>query len=135
MFEKRLTERIMEGASECRLAIEPSAVLMDVLSYLSALFNTRQGSVMTRPDFGMVDINGVVHKFPDAIGELSAEIRRQIEMFEPRLRDVVVHHVPMPERPLNLAFTVTANLTLGTRRERVTVETELGDNGLMRVIV
>jgi type VI secretion system protein len=135
MFEKRLTERIIAGSSRTRLAVEPSAMLDDVLTHLAKLFNTRQGSVMTRPDFGMIDINDVVHKFPDAIAELRAEIKRQIETFEPRLKDVSVQHVPMPERPLSLAFNVTASLTFGDRKERVSLATELGDNGLMRVIV
>jgi type VI secretion system protein len=134
MFEKRLIERILTGSSGTRLTIDASAVLNDVLSHLSELFNTRQGSVMIRRDYGMIDINDVIHRFPDAVAELRTEIKRQIDTFEPRLREVSVQHVPMPDRPLSLVFNVTATLDLGTRTERVTVETELGDDGLMRVL-
>ena len=135
MFEKRLTERIMAGTSGRRLAAEPSAVFEDVVSFLSALFNTRQGSVMIRPDFGMIDINSIIYRFPDAIVHLRTEIKRQIETFEPRLTDVSVQHIPTPDRPLSLAFGITASLTVGTGKERVTLKTELGDLGLMRLIV
>ncbi len=133
MFEKRLRERIMGDEAARRIATEPSALLEDVLQHLRELFNVRQGSVPARPDYGMVDINGVIHRFPDAIGILRAEIRRQIEEFEPRLNDISVRHVPMPDRPLSLVFSVTATLTLPDKAQRVVLETEVGDDGFVRL--
>lgn len=133
MFEKRLRERIMGDDAARRVATDPSSMLDDVLQHLRELFNVRQGSVPARPDYGMVDINGVIHRFPDAIGILRTEIRRQIEEFEPRLSDVSVRHVPMPDRPLGLVFSVAATLALPDKSQRVVLETEVGDDGFVRL--
>jgi type VI secretion system protein len=133
MFEKRLRERIMGDETARRIATDPSALLDDVLRHLRELFNVRQGSVSARPDYGMVDINGVIHNFPDGIAVLRAEIRRQIESFEPRLRDVAVRYVPTEDNALRLVFSVSATLTLGEKTQRIALEAEVGDNGFIRV--
>lgn len=123
----------MTGDNRARIEPDPSAVLGDVLDHLRELFNVRQGSVPTRADYGMPDFNDVVHEFPDAIGILRAEIQRQITLFEPRLRDVGVRHVPTPERPLSLVFSVTALLVLSGQEHRVRVETEVSEDGIIRL--
>jgi type VI secretion system protein len=133
VFEKRLLERILTGDDRTRIELDPSAVLQDVLDHLRELFNVRAGSVPTRPDYGMPDFNDVVHEFPDALATLRAAIQRQIVLFEPRLREVGVRHVPTPERPLGLVFSVTALLALPGREHRVTVETEVSEDGIIRL--
>ncbi|MEJ0014964.1 MAG: type VI secretion system baseplate subunit TssE [Acetobacteraceae bacterium] len=124
----------MLGEAKGKLVIEPSALLEDVLDHLQELFNVRQGSVPTRADYGMSDFNDIAHQFPDALLVLRNEIRRQIVEFEPRLRDVTVRHVPMPEEPLKLVFSVIATLVLPDRTQRVVMETEVGENGLIRLV-
>lgn len=133
MFEKRLLERIAGGTSGERIGFDPSVLLEDVLCHLRDLFNVRQGSVPTRPDYGMMDINGVIHQFPDAIPILRLEIKRQIEAFEPRLTHVAVRHAPHPDRPLSLVFAVTATLATPGRAQQVTVETTVGADGEVRL--
>lgn len=133
MFEKRLLQRIILGEAKGRLVIEPSALLEDILGHLRELFNVRQGSVPIRLDYGMIDFNDVAHRFPDALLVLRNEIRGQIVAFEPRLRDVVVRHVPEPNDPLKLVFSVVATLALPDRAQRVTMETEVGENGYIRL--
>lgn len=123
----------MTGARPEQIAVDPSALLDDVLTHLRDLFNVRQGSVPARPDYGMMDINGVVHRFQEAIPVLRGEIKRQIETFEPRLTDIVVRHVPRPDKPLGLVFAVAATLVMPDRAQRVTVETTVGADGAVRV--
>ncbi|MGE0420562.1 MAG: type VI secretion system baseplate subunit TssE [Acetobacteraceae bacterium] len=133
MFDKRLMRRVALGEAKGHLVVEPSALLEDVLDHLRDLFNVRQGSVLIRADYGMTDFNDIVHQFPDALVVLRNEIRRQIIAFEPRLRDVAVRHVPMPNEPLKLVFSVVATLALPDRSQRVVVETEVGENGVIRL--
>ncbi|MBS0558685.1 MAG: type VI secretion system baseplate subunit TssE [Proteobacteria bacterium] len=133
MFEKRLRERIMAGEPAPRGAADVSAVLDDVLSHLEELFNVRQGSAPIRPDYGMVDINDMIHRFPDAIDALCDEIRDQIENFEPRLRDVAVRSIPDREPALRMVFGVSATLVIDERGQHVSIEAEVGDNGFVRV--
>ena len=134
MFDKRLMRRVANGESKGRLVVEPSAMLEDILDHLRDLFNVRQGSVPIRLDYGMSDFNDIVHQFPDALIVIRNEIRRQIVAFEPRLHDVTVRHVPTPDNPLKLVFSVVATLALPDRAQRVMMETEVGENGMIRLV-
>lgn len=132
MNARRLSERARAGAKADSLAVDPSALLEDVLGHLRELFNVRQGSVPIRPDYGMPDFNDVIHAFPAAAEILRAEIVRQIEKFEPRLDEVTVRYVPSPERPLSMIFQIAAILPL-EGAGRISVETEVAGDGMVRV--
>lgn len=133
MFDRRLLERVRSGRSEARTGIDISVLTDDVLRHLRELFNVRRGSVPTRLDYGMPDINDLIHLMPDAIDILGTELRRQIIAFEPRLRDVTVRHVPSEDRPDSLTYAISAALDVDGRRERMAVETQIGDNGRVRL--
>lgn len=132
MNARRLSERARAGTKADTLAVDPSALLEDVLGHLRELFNVRQGSVPIRPDYGMPDFNDVIHAFPAAAEILRAEIVRQIEKFEPRLDDFTVRYVPSPERPLSMIFRIAASLPL-EGAGRISVETEVAGDGMVRV--
>lgn len=129
-----LLERL-EDPARARLGGEPdpSDVLASVLANLSHILNTRAGSVMTRPDYGMPDFNDMVSNFPDALAMIAKAIRYQINEFEPRLRHPLVRHVPDPTSPLLIRYTVTAELVVGSRSESVSLETTLDDAGHVAV--
>lgn len=132
MFEHRLVERIAAGrAGEARTGrgIDVSAILDDVLRHLRDLLNARQGSTPTRPDYGMPDMNDLLHQFPDALGVLRTAILEQINLFEPRLQAVSVRHEPDADNPLRLNFTVAAELITGGIAQRVSFYTAVTDDG------
>ncbi|MCK8784360.1 type VI secretion system baseplate subunit TssE [Roseomonas sp. NAR14] len=130
MFERRLMERIAAGHArpETR-SPDPSAVLADVLAHLHSLLNARQGSVPTRPDYGMPDINDLLHQFPNSVGVLRRAIIQQIDRFEPRLRRVQARHLPDERNPLRLVFAISAELVLDERAEAVSFTTAVADSG------
>ena len=39
-----------------------------VVSHLVRMLNTRQGSSLTCPDYGLIEVSEMLHDFPDAIG-------------------------------------------------------------------
>jgi type VI secretion system protein len=132
MFEQRLVERIAAGrAGEVRISgpVDVSAILDDVLRHLRDLLNARQGSVPTRADYGMPDMNDLLHLFPDALSVLRDALLQQINLFEPRLRAVSVRHEPDADNPLRLNFTVAAELVVGGVAERVAFYTAVTDDG------
>ena len=132
MLEQRLMERIAAGQAGVggpAHRLDLSAVLEDVLGHLRDLLNARQGSVPTRPDYGMPDMNDLLHQFPDALGVLRGALVEQITKFEPRLRAVSVRYEPDTDNPLRLNFNVSAELSLGGTSQRVTFLTAVTDDG------
>lgn len=134
MNGRRLTQRLMKDPASGRPADAASDVIDDVIAHLDQLFTTRQGAVPIRPDYGMIDLSDVVHLFPDGITRLRETIRSQIEMFEPRLRDVTLRYVPVQNDPLRLVFHLSATLVAGSERQRIAMHAEMTDEGTLRVV-
>ncbi|MBN2194448.1 MAG: type VI secretion system baseplate subunit TssE [Polyangiaceae bacterium] len=80
-----------------------------ILAHLRTMCLTREGTMLTRPDYGIACVSEMVHNFPDAIAIMARSIRHTIETYEPRLTNVRVRHVPGPD--LILRFEISAQLT------------------------
>jgi len=63
-----------------------------VTEHLVNMLNTRQGSCLTCPDYGMIEVSELLHDFPDAIGLVQRAIKNSIQLYEPRLKNVQVRH-------------------------------------------
>ncbi len=50
-----------------------------VLQHLRNMCSTRRGTMVTAPDFGVVDVSELVHSFPDAIALMARTIRQSIQ--------------------------------------------------------
>lgn len=134
MFERSLFQRLLDPRPTPPTTRFDTARQMDsVLEHLRELFNVRAGAVPTRLDYGLPDFNDLVIQFPSAIPAISRSIKHQIEMFEPRLRKVTVRHVPDPDRPLSLFFSISAEMVVPDGQERVAFETVLGADGSVNV--
>ncbi|UQA55631.1 type VI secretion system baseplate subunit TssE [Polyangium aurulentum] len=64
-----------------------------VIAHLGRMLNTRQGSSLTCPDYGLIEVSEVLHDFPDAVGIVQRAIKNSIQQYEPRLKNVQVRHV------------------------------------------
>ncbi len=134
MAERTLLQRLIDDDPPAPgRPFDSSLAVQSVLDYLQILMNTRQGSVGARPDFGLPDFNDMVSEFPAAVPAIARAIKHQIDSFEPRLRNVVVRHVPDPDRPLTLAYRIRAELAIDRGEEAVTFETVFGSDGSVRV--
>src|SRR5688500_2646887 len=90
-----------------------------VLEHLSLMLNTRQGSALTCPDYGIVELSELLQDFPDALGVMQRAIKNSITKYEPRLKNVQVRAVQIGTAgDLNAYFEITAQLQYpdGTRR-------------------
>jgi len=86
---------------------------------LSEILNTRQGSALTCPDYGIVEISELAHDFPDAIGIMQRAIKNTILTYEPRLKNVQVRHVKNESaHTLLLEFEITAQIQLPDGRKQ-----------------
>ena len=90
-----------------------------VTLHVSRMLNTRQGSCLSCPDYGLVEVSEVLHEFPDAIAMVQRSIKNCIQTYEPRLKNVQVRHVKNEfQHEMILQFEITAQLHLpdGTRK-------------------
>ena len=107
-----------------RRVVSDSETRDSVLMHLRHICTTWQGSMLTCPDYGLVDVSELIHAFPDAIAMMAKAIRNSIQKYEPRLTGVLIKHVPSETGDLTLRFEISAQL-VGDGRSRVKFETAL----------
>ena len=133
--ELSLLDRVKYPDREDRRSVDPDLgrLAQSVLRNLERLLNSRHGSAPTCPDYGIPSLEDVLHGGGDALRELTADIKRSIETYEPRLRAVRVRLVPRSEEEVLLRFDITAELMSGGRRSRVHFETRVETSGRLSV--
>jgi len=136
MQDMRLLERLAESDqySGYSSSINTEHLSRSVLNHLALLLNTRRGSSPLSPDYGLPDFNDMVTRFPDAIVELKREIKKTVELFEPRLTRVRVSHVQDDDNPLSLRYEISAQLVMPGSKSSIWFETTLDDSGKVKVM-
>ena len=132
MFERTLLERVLHAEDEVgivRMGLDQQALKQSVLAHLQNMFNVRQGSVMTLPDYGLPDLNDVTNRHRDTFNEIRKSIRYSINQYEPRLKRIKVSHHPDEENPLTMRFEISAQLLLGEESKPITFETRYDGSG------
>ena len=104
-----LTGYLYEGQEVDRVD-ESSYIGLSVMSNLSRLFGTRQGTIDHLPDYGLPDITTIYRDIPDTIEKLRESIETAVRTYEPRLRDVKVDYEKGSRAQFRLTFIVKAKL-------------------------
>jgi type VI secretion system protein len=86
-----------------------STVLESIVAHLRVLLNSRTGTSLTAPDYGVIDFNDIVHNLPDGVRYIQASLRETIQNHEPRLTNVNIRHLKTDDSLL-LRFEITARL-------------------------
>lgn len=103
------------------------AIIINVASIL----NTHEGDGYTCPTMGC-DFVGLMSRWPTSETDLLSTVRRTIEMYEPRLRNVQVRRVANESHVV--ALEITAELRDGSgSRDRIKLETRLAVDGHVEV--
>ena len=109
----RFLERLrqMQKDPERRLAASPEEVLQSVTDYVGKILNTRKGSTVLDADFGIPDFTSAGLAFSkEDMPQVEQEIGAFIERCEPRLQHVEVHFTPDSGAPLQMVFSLNAEL-------------------------
>ena len=96
------------------------------------MLNTRQGCSITVPDYGTTDFSDVTRGYA-SVSKLQEEIRRSIEKYEPRLRNVQVNFTPMENEPLTMHFDISARVMLDDEEKSTMFRSVIGSNGEVRI--
>lgn len=104
-----------------------------VVQHVRQILNTRQGSSLTCPDYGLIEVSEVLHDFPDAVGLIQRAIKACIQTYEPRLKNVQVRHVKdggSSVAGMSLEFEILGQIQLeGGRRQPLRFATSVDPSG------
>jgi len=102
-----------------------------VLRNVRQILNTRQGSALTCPEYGVMQLSELVHDFPDAIGTMQRAIKNTLALYEPRLKNVQVRHLKRDTpHDFTLEFEITGQVQLPDgRRQAVRFASSLDSRG------
>ena len=138
MGETRLLERIREmtaeqGQRKDKAKDKPS-LESSVLAHLSKLLNTRQGSTIISPDFGVPDLAAMTTS-PSAenVARIESILASVVERFEPRLTGVKVVFSPSDDDPLKMSFSLQGTLAGQVSDAAVFFQTVLSPSGRISI--
>ena len=131
MSHRGLLSRLEHGG--VHLSSRREDPVESITRHLRVLLNTRQGESVSSPGYGILDFNDVVHTYPAALRRIQASIRAAIQEYEPRLRNVVVLHLPDAQEPAALKFEITAQLAHPGSRDVVRFRTRVGSGGQVQL--
>lgn len=81
-----------------------------ILNHLNKLLQTRQGTVLCLPDYGLPDLNDANASIYDSINRIRRHVEWAIARYEPRLTGVSVVHAPEVGSPLALTFRIAGTM-------------------------
>ena len=115
MGDERLLERLRSWEREPgrRERSDPGRLVDSVLAHLRCMLNTRQGGVPIAPDYGVPDFLNFLQTYPDSVREVEQNLRRAIQLYEPRLDGVQVTFVPQDDDLLALRFQIVGQVRNG----------------------
>lgn len=110
-------------------------ILKSVVNYVSRILNTRRGSALIDPDFGIPDFTGNGNGISrDEIPDMEREIEKFISRYEPRLHNVEVSFVQQEFNSFEMRFNLRAKLIVSDEKGMpVAIITELAPNGQVTV--
>lgn len=90
--------------------------------HLETLLNTRQGCSQSSPELGLRDFNGHDLSSGDLLQQVSADIRRTLQRFEPRITVLGLQAVPDSTAPLELHFRLDCHVQVNNHAEQLLIE-------------
>lgn len=129
----RLAQRTTSGGLYCQRQA-PGQKFEVIRSHLEALLNTRRGCSQSSPDLGLRDFNGHDLSRGDLLEQVSSDIRRTIQRYEPRIEVIALHGMPDAHNPLELHFRLDCQVLLDNRAKTLQIELVIdGHNRYIRV--
>ena len=124
-----LRGRFKDGASLASVP-ESQRLLHSVMSNLTRLFNTRQGTLPHLPGYGLPDPSAVYMNEPFAVDGLRQAVKEVVQKYEPRLRKVYVEQQATEAQNMRVSFIISAELEGG---QRVRFRTTFAADDLVQV--
>jgi type VI secretion system protein len=120
-----LFDRLMVDQSACREASRQenaSQKFAAIKRHLEILLNARQGCSQSSPELGLRDFNGHEVSSGDLLAQVSADIRRTIERFEPRVQVRALKAVHEAHTPMELHFRLDCHVQVNNHKQQLQLE-------------
>ena len=119
-FDRLVTDQSVSRApSRQENAAEKFAAIKH---HLETLLNARQGCSQSSPELGLRDFNGHDASSGDLLKQVSADIRRTIRRFEPRVQVRSLKAMPDSHAPLELHFRLDCHVQVNNHKEQLQLE-------------
>jgi type VI secretion system protein len=137
MREERLLERIhnledKQAQSELK---EQVKAVQSVIAYLQKILNTRQGSVLMDPEFGVPDLSSMASRFstdaPETLDDITSSIVLAVEKYEPRLASPRVRFMEKKEFEISLFLELETELRTPRGNIPLTLKINITPEGRM----
>ena len=102
-----------------------------IVANVTSILNTHEGDGYTCPTMGC-DFVGLMSRWPTSESDVMAALRRTVEMYEPRLRNVHVRRVESESYTISIEITGELKDGLGSR-DRIRLQTQLAVDGHIEV--
>jgi type VI secretion system protein len=128
LFES-LTGHFLDGTPVESIPAKSRRVL-SIMDHLNRMFNTREGSLSHLKGYGLPDISEIYRKMPHGVDELKGAIRKTVETYEPRLKNVKVVQKETEPREFKLIFILSGELQEGGLVRFQTTFTSMGNSSI-----
>ncbi|WP_019280797.1 type VI secretion system baseplate subunit TssE [Vibrio anguillarum] len=128
-------ERLEAGTKPMSLTQGPNAwdVLQSIKRNVSNILNTRMGEAQSAPTLGLVDFNDATLETLDLSLRIKLAIQSCLDVYEPRLRNIVIRSESGVFSPLMLRFHIVAEINSDALHEKVQFNLLLDQNRKYRV--
>jgi type VI secretion system protein len=105
--------------------------IISVMDHLNRMFDTREGTLPHLVDYGLPDISEIYRKMPNGIKELQLAIKRCVERYEPRLKNIRVQYQETKPTEFRMVFIIHGDFRVGGGTVRFT--TTFSSNGNLSI--
>ncbi len=136
MSELRFFERLraLEAEPKKRGRQCSDAVMDSIVRHLAHILNTRKGTVLLDPEFGLQDYTNFGSSFSeDTVGAVRRSIERLVRRYEPRIQELCIQPRPVPPEELELAFDISGVVSLDGGRSPLHMKTNIRCSGEVHV--
>lgn len=115
--------RIKEASKETKTIVKKSEseiiseLIRSIKKNIELVLNSKQGCTLCAPDFGLRDFNDSTATTRSLSQTIIADIRFNIECYEPRVRISRIEYIPDPYDVLQLNFRITCVVLLKQKNE------------------
>jgi type VI secretion system protein len=129
MPQERLLKRISNHGRSGEQSAGANSEIQSLVEHFQRLLNTRQGSVLTLPDYGIPDFSNVPGEtLTEAAVSMENALKQVLLKYEPRLSKVQLTFIPQKSDILRLHFKIDACLSRDPRIP-VSLETVVSTEG------